>query len=256
MRTIIIDDEQIAINSLLRMLNKIDPHGTHEGVLYTEKFMEYIEENDVDVAFIDVDLYGTNGMNLAQRIADKHPDLNIVIYTGHPDYKSEAMDLFVSAYLVKPVSEEELRNALSHLRYPVKSVNVQCFGHFEVYVNDKPLKFERRDSKEVLAYLIDRRGAEVSDDELRYLLWSEEEDTDKKKVYIRNIIYDIRGTFANCGVKDIILSRHGHYNIDITKVHCDYYDYLAGKNVRTAKLGEYMEQFSTWSGRTKFAIFG
>ena len=256
MKTIILDDEQLAIQSLTRLLRRIDPDGSHEGVRYAKDFLRYIEENAVDVAFVDVDLYDTDGITLTRQLANIRPELNVVIYTGHPEFKADAMDLFVSGYLVKPASEEDLRRVLSHLRYPLKPVRVQCFGHFEVYVGNHPLKFERKDSKEVFAYLIDRRGAEVSDDELRYLLWSEEEDTDKKRNYIHNIIYDIRNTFAACGIREIINSRRGFYSVDTASLRCDYFDYLEGKDVPTAKLCEYMEQFSAWSAATKRKLFG
>ena len=42
MHTITVDDEQIAVNSLLRELRQIDPNGHHEGVVRAEQFLEYI----------------------------------------------------------------------------------------------------------------------------------------------------------------------------------------------------------------------
>lgn len=255
MHTITVDDEQIAVNSLLRLLRQIDPDGHHEGVIRAEQFMNYIAENNVDIAFIDVDLYGADGITLTKILSKNYPELNVILYTGHPEFKAEALDLYVSGYLVKPVLRADLEQALSHLRYPIRNVRVQCFGFFEVFVNEKPLKFARKDSKEVFAYLIDRRGAEVSDEMLRCLLWSEDEDTDKKKAYIRNIIYDIRNTFSSVGIEDIIFSRHGYYSVDIQKIKCDYYDFLNGKPVASLPLHEYMEQFSSWSVQTKEALF-
>ena len=255
MHTITVDDEQIAVNSLLRILRKINPDGQHEGVIRAEQFINYINSHDVDVAFIDVDLYDANGIALTRQLAKTHPKLNVILYTGHPEFKPDALDLFVSGYLVKPVTQPDLEQVLAHLRYPVRNVKVQCFGFFEVFVNDKPLKFGRKDSKEVFAYLVDRRGAEVSDEMIRYLLWSEEEDNDKKRTYVRNIIYDIRNTLASVGVEEIIISHQGYYCINVNKIKCDYYDWLNGIAVPTAQLHEYMEQFSSWSALTKQVLF-
>lgn len=255
MHTITIDDERLAINSLIRILKAIDPEGIHEGVLRTMELWEYLNSHDVDVIFVDVDLFDLDGITLTKRLMEEKPQMNIVIYTGHPEYKADAMDLFASGYLVKPATEESVKNVLEHLRYPIQDIKVQCFGHFEVFCNQKPVKFERKDSKEVFAYLIDRRGAEVSEDELRFLLWADDEDSDKKKNYIRNIIYDIRGTFADFGIQDVILSSRGHYSANVKKIKCDYYDYLEGKTLPHARLGEYMEQYSNWSEMTKMKIF-
>ena len=93
------------------------------------------------------------------------------------------------------------------------------------------------------------------EDMIRYLLWSEEEDSDKKRTYVRNIIYDIRSTFSAAGIEDVVISRQGNYCVNTQKIRCDYYDWLDGKPVRTAMLHEYMEQFSSWSAATKQAIF-
>ena len=172
METIILDDEQAAINHLKRMLKRVDPDGTHTGVLTAEEFLKYIKTHNADAAFVDINLFNTDGMTITRQAAEIQPELNIIIYTGHPEYKAEALDLFVSGYLVKPVGIDDLKNVLSHLRYPLKNLYVQCFGHFEVFVNSKPMRFDRMDSKEVLAYLIDRRGAEVSDGELMNILWT------------------------------------------------------------------------------------
>lgn len=255
MKTITVDDEQIAVNSLLRILRTVDPDGQHDGVIRADDFLSYINSNHVDIAFVDVDLHEANGIALTRKLAKTHPKLNIVLYTGHPEFKPEAMDLFVSGYLVKPATKAALEEVLAHLRFPVRDVRVQCFGFFEVFVGGKPMKFGRKDSKEVFAYLVDRRGVAVSDDTIRYLLWSEEDDNEKKRTYVRNIIYDIRNAFSAAGIDDIIISQQGFYSLNTEKIRCDYYDWLNGKNVPAAKLREYMEQFSSWSVMTKNAIF-
>ena len=255
MQTITVDDERFARTALIRLLTKIDPEGIHEGVQNADELLAYVKEHDVEIAFVDVDMYGMDGITLTKELAVIKPDLNVIIYTGHPEFKADALDLYVSGYIVKPVSEEILVDAIDHLRYPIRQLKVQCFGPFEVFYGGQPVKFERKDSKEVLAYLIHKRGAEVSEEELRYLIWTEKEDTPKKKNYIRNIIYDIRTVFSRYGISDVINNSHGCYSVNVNKLKCDYYDYLDGKDISTSSLGEYMEQFSSWSGATKFKLF-
>ena len=258
MITVTYDDEQLAVNALLRKLKAIDPTGVHKGFVRLADLMEYTDSDHIDIAFIDIDLGGTlNGMELTRHLSEKFPDLNIIIYTGHSDldYKAEALDLFVSGYIVKPVSENELRDAIAHLRHPIKELRVQCFGYFEVFCGSEAVRFERKDSKEVLAYLIDKRGAGVSEEELRCLVFNENDDGDEKRSYIRNIIYDIRKTLGKYGVpKEIITNYRGAYSINKGMIRCDYYDYLDGKNVPTAKLRQYMEQYS-WAEGIRMYLF-
>ncbi|MBQ8959723.1 MAG: response regulator [Ruminococcus sp.] len=259
MITATLDDEQLAVNALVRKLKKIDPNGIHEGFVRLADLMDFADHNYIDIVFLDIDLSSSiNGLDLIRHLYDKYGDMNIIIYTGHPDpeYKAAALDNSVCGYILKPVSEEELKAAIAHIRRPIRELNIQCFGHFEVFFGTDPVRFERRDSKEVLAFLIDKRGAAVSEEELRYLLFGEEDDGEEKRSYIRNVIYDIRKTLGRYGVpKEMITNLKGAYSIDRSMLRCDYYDYLEGRNVPTARLGQYMEQYP-WAAGVRSRLFG
>ncbi|MBR1393321.1 MAG: response regulator [Ruminococcus sp.] len=258
MITATLDDEQLAVKSLIRRLRRIDPGGVHEGFVRLADFMDFADSRHIDIVFLDIDLGGAvNGLDLIRHLYEKHGDMNIIIYTGHPDpeYKVAALDSSVCGYIVKPVSEEELRTAIARVRIPIRELNVQCFGHFEVFYGTAPVRFDRKDSKEIFAYLIDKRGAEVSEEELRYILYKESDDGDEKRVYIRSIIYDIRKTLGKYGLpKEIILNSKGAYSIDRSMLRCDFYDYLDGRSVPAAKLGQYMEQYP-WAQEVKSRLF-
>ena len=40
-----------------------------------------------------------------------------------------------------------------------EKLQVHCFGHFEVFYNDKPVIFKRKQTKELFAFLVDRQGS-------------------------------------------------------------------------------------------------
>ena len=259
MITVTLDDEQLAVNSLTRRLKRIDPNGTHEGFVRMEDMLAYLENYHADIAFVDIDLgYAVYGLDLTKHLSEKYPGLNIFIYTGHSDddYKVQALALYVCGYLLKPVSEEELQKAITKVRTPIRELRVQCFGYFEVFYGTNPIKFDRKDSKEIFAFLVDKRGAEVSEEELRCLLFNESNDGDEKRTYIRSIIYDIRKSLGKYVLpKEVILNSKGAYSIDTSMLRCDFYDYLEGKNVSTARLGQYMEQYP-WAAGVKRRLFG
>lgn len=259
MITVTLDDEQLAVNALTRKLKRIDPNGTHKGFVKLADLMDHADHEHIDIAFIDIDLGSSvNGLDLTKHLSEKYPGMNIFIYTGHSDdeLRLRAFDLYVCGYLIKPVLEEELRMAITKVRTPIRELRVQCFGYFEVFYGTNPIKFDRRDSKEILAYLVDKRGAEVSEEELRFILFKEGDDGDEKRTYIRNIIYDIRKSLVKYGVpKEIVANSKGAYSIDASMLRCDFYDYLDGKNVPTAKLGQYMEQYP-WAAGVRSRLFG
>lgn len=89
---------------------------------------------------------------------------------------AEAFQLHASGYIMKPVTvkavEEELRNLRYSLPEPsVQPLRVQAFGNFEVFYKGQPVHFSRSRTKELFAYLIDRRGAGSTMGELISILW-------------------------------------------------------------------------------------
>lgn len=252
MNTITVDDERFAVNSLLRMMKKADPNGNHVGTVYVEDFFEYIRTHEVDIAFVDVDLYDTDGITITKKLAKLKPDLNVIIYTGHSEYKAAALDLFVSGYLVKPVSESDLINALAHLRYPIKGkieskLRVQCFGSFAVFNGDAPVVFSKTKTLELLAYLVFKRGAMVTMGELISVLWEDKPVTASNSSYLRQIISELRQKMKEISAEDIIIKKRNEICIDISKIECDWYDHVDG--IRTVKRSVgFMEQYP-WAER-------
>ena len=76
---------------------------------------------------------------------------------------NEALDMHASGYILKPITAQKIRKELENLRFPVKPerrnrVYFQTFGNFEVFIDEQPVKFKYDLTKEMLAYLVDRKG--------------------------------------------------------------------------------------------------
>ena len=129
-------------------------------------------------------------------------------------------------------------------------LRVQCFGYFEVFRKDEPLMFGRRQTKELLAYLIDRMGASCTSEEIATALWEDETNMKNMKPRIRILISDLRQTFARYGLEDVLIRRSGQIAIRKDRVDCDYYRMLEGDvDAVNAYQGEYMVQYS-WAEMT------
>ena len=129
-------------------------------------------------------------------------------------------------------------------------LKVQCFGYFEVFRKDEPLMFGRRQTKELLAYLIDRMGASCTSEEIAAAMWEDETNMKNMKARIRILISDLRQTFARYGLEDVLIRRSGQIAIRKDRVDCDYYRMLEGDvDAVNAYQGEYMVQYS-WAEMT------
>lgn len=131
-----------------------------------------------------------------------------------------------------------------------RRIRIRCFGTFEVFADDKPMKFRYTKSKELLAYLVDRNGALCDINTLCAVLWEEKEDSPGLKSMLRHLIADLKKSFAACGSEDALVRYRGMAGIRTDRVECDYYDWLRGKESPDSPYqGEYMSQYS-WAEAT------
>lgn len=145
MKIIALDDEELALEGLMDAIRKAAPDAELEGFSYAEDVLEFIKDHTCDVAFLDVEMVGLNGVALAEQLKICNPDINIIFATGFSCYREAAFDLHASGYLMKPITEAKVKKELENLRRPVpkqRRIRVRCFGNFEVWLDGAPMKFK------------------------------------------------------------------------------------------------------------------
>lgn len=255
MKVISIDDEEIILEDFVDMLANMPEISDVKGFSDCEKALSYIKDNDIDVAFCDISMRGMDGITFAKKAKAVKPNLNIVFVTAYTEYSLEAIKMHASGYLVKPVGEEDVRKELADLRIPVtdeggQRLRVQCFGNFEVYIDDVPCQFKYIKTKELFAYLVDRKGAYCTNGELLGALWEDKEVTSSLENYLRNLISDLKNVLRQNDLEDVVIKKKGQICLVTSEIDCDYYRYLDGDvNAVNQFAGEYMTQYS-WAETT------
>lgn len=253
----VIDDEENALEYLQNIVAQVEPSAEVKAFLNARKALECAKEEEPDVIFTDISMPGIDGIALAKKFKAIKPKSNIIFVTGYSEYSMDAFALDASGYLLKPTSADKVAHALENLRYPVAGsgdikVVAQCFGNFEIFCNGEPIRFKYNKSKEALAYMIDRKGAMVSNQEVIINLWEDDEDHNS---YYRSLLKDISDTLSALKCSDIYKKGWGAAGIISDKIKCDYYDFLAGKTEGiNAYKGEYMNQYS-WAESTGAALY-
>ena len=247
MRILLVDDEELQLMRLEKVCKHVIPDGEFLCYTNSQKAFKENEHNKIDLAFLDIEMPGLNGVQLAKKLKGANPLIKIVFVTAYNEYALEAYKIHASGYVTKPVNEEKIQEEIDELGRtielkPTKKLQVKCFGNFEVFHNGEPVRFSYKKSKEVFAYLIDREGSAINVNELNAVLWEEDHPS-----YLRNIIADIQTTLKNIGAGDVFIKRHNECYIDVDKVDCDAYEYKKDNPdaVRMYR-GEYMIQYS-WS---------
>jgi two-component SAPR family response regulator len=133
-----------------------------------------------------------------------------------------------------------------------KKLRVHTFGNFEVFVNGKPLKFSRTKTKELLAYLISRRGAACNTHEIIDNLWEDDEDKNTLQIF-RQLVSDLVQKLDETGFSEILVKEYGTLAIIPDKISCDYYDFCDGINIHKY-MGEFMSQYR-WAESTNACLF-
>ena len=257
MVTITVDDRQLVITRLINILTRAVPGSEHFGFTDSREALNFTAARQVDVAFLDVEMPDLNGIELARKLQELHPKINIIFITGYKEYMPDAFQLYASGYLLKPIREEDVIKALSHLRYPVgpehtakvyeapSDIRVQCFGQFEIYYRNELVNFPRSKCKALVAYLIDRRGAVCTNDMIMGNLWPDRSPGKSLKSMMRTVIADTKHALDIYGISDILIKESGGLRIDQAKIDCDYYRFLRGDPSAVRQyLGEYMSQYS------------
>ena len=245
MRIIAVDDEKIALEALSSAIRAIVAEDEVVSFRYPEDAIEYAKENLCDIAFLDIEMVGMSGVELAEELKKYNNEINIVFCTGYGNYRDVAFDLHASGYLMKPITPEKVKRELENLRRPIsekKKLKVQTFGNFEVYIDGKPLNFKYRRTKELFAYLVDRVGAMCSVGEIIGILF---EDEGGREDYFQKLRRDLLSTLEEVGCENAIVHKRGMLGVVVTELQCDYYDYLNNKkDLATSYFGEYMSQYS------------
>ena len=250
MRILTVDDRAPRLADTLRQVKALRPEAE---LLYSESSLQALAMArgvEIDVALLRLETPELGGMDLGRYLKDLYPQVNLIFMAEDRNGGYEAMAIHASGYLLEPLEETLLRRELEDLRHPElekkhKRVFAQTFGNFELFVDGKPVNFKYTRTKELVAVLVNNRGAQTTNGEIIANLWEDDGDPEKKASYLSNLRQDLQNTFSRLRLNGIILKQRGSLAIAADRIECDLYDWLEKK--RDSKyhyLGDYMNQYS------------
>lgn len=114
MRCVVIDDEPLAINVIKSFIDQIP--FLELKATFTNPFRgwEYLREHFVDLVFLDINMPGLSGLQLAEVIANG--DTRIIFTTAYSEYALEGFNLDATDYLLKPIDYGRFLKAVNKAR--------------------------------------------------------------------------------------------------------------------------------------------
>ncbi|MCG3087951.1 LytR/AlgR family response regulator transcription factor [Sporosarcina cyprini] len=111
-RTLIVDDDRSCIDALKNYLASYPFLSVLGEVNSSEDALVFLENNSVDLLFLDIEMGGMDGIEFAHRVESLYPKLMIVFVTGHPQFALEGYEVHPVDFLTKPVNPVRLKKAL------------------------------------------------------------------------------------------------------------------------------------------------
>ena len=250
MIAIAVDDEALMLGALVAAIEASPDITEVTKFSDSEAALDFARNNTIDIAFLDINMRGTGGLALAEKIVVACPNCKIVFCTGYEEYAIPAFKLHASGYLMKPVSAEDVQREIDNIngvRQREKLLRVSCFGNFEVYVKEEKLVFKRLKTKELFAFLIDRNGAGMTAKQICAVLFPDDTDDTKNLAYLRQLFMDLKNTLKSVGAEAVLCHETPCYRVDTGLIKCDYIAYL--ETGKPEFHGEYMTQYS-WAEET------
>ena len=250
MIAIAVDDEALMLCALVAAVEASPDITVVNKFSDCDAALEFVQENAVDIAFLDINMRGMGGLALAEKIKAVCPDCKIVFCTGYEEYAIPAFKLHASGYLMKPISAEDVQGEIDNIigmRNKEKPLTVKCFGNFEIYVNNQKLMFKRLKTKELFAFLVDRNGASMTAKQICAVLFPDDFDDTKNAAYLRQLVLDLKNTLKSVGAEAVLRHETPCYRVDTSLIRCDYISYL--ETGKPEFHGEYMTQYS-WAEDT------
>ena len=119
MKILIVDDEELGLARLKRMLGTLG-HTDIVEAGNAEEALEAAKETLFDLAFLDINMPRTSGLELAYELRYHQENMAIIFQTAYSEHALEAFDIGAIGYLVKPFSIDQLKQSIERLKSSVK----------------------------------------------------------------------------------------------------------------------------------------
>ncbi|WP_247903269.1 response regulator [Paenibacillus pabuli] len=242
MQAYLVDDEPHALNMLEMFLARTGKVHVAGRAANGFDALAALRNIHPDIWFLDIEMPGMSGLELAANIHEVEPDALIVFTTAYDQYAVAAFEHEALDYLLKPIEMERLSRTIERLikekNIPTEPVAVntdntdklfvQLLGTFRVAItNGKTMMWRTSKEKELFAYLLLNNPATsaVHRDRIIEKLWPDE-PYEKAKIYLHTCVSLLRKNLRNMGIEHLLRYKSEHYILDKERIRADVYDFL------------------------------
>lgn len=248
MNVIYVDDELPAIDNFRLTTANFQDITELNTFQSGEKALEFVKNNTVDVAFLDMEMPGIHGLELAKALKEHDSRIRIIFVTAYSKYALDAWSVDAIGYLMKPYTSSELRKELNKCVYkplPSHRVSIETIPSFNIIVDGEPLHISSAKSREMLALLVDSGERGFTTSECIACLWPDREADASTQSLCRMTWKRLVSALESAGIGDIIERSENRRYLKTKQVDCDIYRILSGdKEVARKYNGSYLQEYA------------
>lgn len=107
-KVLICDDDNAVTLRVKNLIKEIQINNKLELELDVRENGDFMLSNKTsyDIAIVDIEMNGINGLRLSELLKESNPDIQIIILTSFNQYLDDAMQVHVFRYLSKPIEKD------------------------------------------------------------------------------------------------------------------------------------------------------
>ena len=121
MRVVIVDDEPLARERLRRLLADFPGYEVVGEAGDGETALDVIDDEEPDLVLLDIRMGGMDGLQVSRQLQEMEVPPAVIFTTAYSEHALSAFDANAQAYLLKPIRQEKLKEALMRVRKPTRA---------------------------------------------------------------------------------------------------------------------------------------
>lgn len=252
----IVDDEILVLEYLAEMLKELGVEivGTFTS---SRKALEEIPGISQDIIFLDIEMPGINGIELAIELSDQLNGAKIVFVTAYNQYAIEAFRLNALHYILKPPTKEDIAEAITRGDFKKDAqekvlhhqMEVHFLGTVDIIEGENSLiAWPTQKAEELFALFMIYRKKGLNKWDIIEKLWPES-NNEKLEHLLYTTIYRMKKSLEEAGIAFQLKNSLGYYTFSIENVCYDVdeleciYEQIQGEDWKEDAVKESLFQF-------------
>ncbi|KKM08978.1 hypothetical protein SY88_21250 [Clostridiales bacterium PH28_bin88] len=121
LKVAVTEDDSLFRKELVEQISSVPGLEVHYSTDSGEDLLRVLDKISPEIVVLDISLPGISGIDVAKTVRQKLPHTEIIFVTAHEDYIKEAVKLYATDYISKPLDTARLKQTLNRIKQNLSS---------------------------------------------------------------------------------------------------------------------------------------